>query len=199
MKNVMANETDNLASLIVKLPKPVPVDEIKIMETEEQKKERQTEQAKTAEPFDWVKALWIGLAVIGGFIILLFALPWIIWQYLNNRAKSNITPKTKAYNIYTAASYYLNQLGITRENQSPQQFAESADKRFGSDFNRFTNIYQKVKYSSVPLTANEETLVQNFYSPFIQQLKNNIPLKKRISSFVNVYNTLHFFTKTKIS
>lgn len=199
MKNVMANETDNLASLIVKLPKPAPVDEIKIMETEEQKKERQTEQAKTAESFDWVKALWIGLAVIGGFIILLFALPWLIWQYLNNRAKSNTTPKTKAYNIYTAASYYLNQLGITRENQSPQQFAESADKRFGSDFNRFTNIYQKVKYSSVPLTANEETLVQNFYSSFIQQVKNNTPLKKRISSFVNIYNTLHFFTKTKIS
>jgi hypothetical protein len=199
MKNVMANETDNLASLIVKLPKPAPVDEVKIMETEEQKKEREKVQAKAPEPFDWVKAMWIGLAVIGGFIVLLFSLPWLIWQYLNNKAKSNTTARAKAYNIYTASTYYLNQLGITRDNQSPQQFAEATDKRFGSNFNRFTNVYQKVKYSTVPLTANEETLVQNFYSPFIQKIRNEIPLKKRVSSFVNIYNTLHFFTKTKIS
>ncbi|HKG67364.1 MAG TPA: hypothetical protein VKA92_00745, partial [Segetibacter sp.] len=121
------------------------------------------------------------------------------WQYLNSKAKSNTTASAKAYNIYTASMYYLNQLGIKRDNQSPQQFAEATDKRFGSNFNRFTNVYQKVKYSSVPLTANEETLVQNFYSPFIQKIRNEIPLKKRVSSFVNIYNTLHFFTKTKIS
>jgi hypothetical protein len=95
--------------------------------------------------------------------------------------------------------YYLNQVGISRENQSPQQFAEETDRQFESNFNRFTNVYQKVKYSSIPLTANEETLVQNFYNPFIQKVKNTIPLKKRLSGFVNIYNTLHFFTKTKIS
>lgn len=199
MKNVMTNETDNLASLIVKLPKPAPVDEIKIMESEEQKKEREKNEAKTVEPFDWVKALWIGLAVIGIFLLLLFTSPWLIWQYFNYRAKSNTNTRSKAYNIYTAAIYYLNQLGIMRENQSPQQFAEEADKRFGSDFNRFTNVYQKVKYSSVSMTQNEETLIQTFYGPFIKNVRNKIPLKRRISSFVNPYNTLHFFTKTKIS
>lgn len=199
MKNVMANETDNLASLIVKLPKPAPVDEIKIMETEEQKKERQKEQAKTVERFDWAKALWTGLAVIAGFIILLFSLPWLIWQYLNNKAKSNTIAREKAYHIYRAGIYYLNQMGIARENQSPQQFAEAADKRFGSNFYQFTNIYQKIKYSTVPLTPNEDALVQNFYNPFMQKIKDNIPLKKRISGFMNIYNTMHFFTKTKIS
>jgi transglutaminase-like putative cysteine protease len=199
LKNVMANETDNLASLIVKLPKPAPVDEIKIMENEEQKKERQKQQAKATEPFNWAKALWIGLAVIGFFIVLLFSLPWLIWLYLNNKAKSNTTAKVKAYNIYTAATYYLNQLGVSRENQSPQQFAESADKRFGSNFNSFTNAYQKVKYSSTPLSTSEETLVQSFYTPFIAKVRSNIPFKQRFSSFLNIYNTLHFFTKTKIS
>ena len=199
MKNVMANETDNLASLIVKLPKPAPVDEIKIMESEEQKKERQKEETKVSQPVDWVKALWIGLAIIGGFIVLLFALPWLIWQYLNSKAKSNTTAKAKAYNIYTASMYYLNQMGITRENQSPQQFALEADKRFDTNFSRFTNAYQKIKYSSVPLTVNEESLIQTFYSPFIKKVRNNIPVKKRLASFVNIYNTLHFFTKTKIS
>jgi hypothetical protein len=169
------------------------------METEEQKKERQKEQAKAEQPFDWVKATWIGLAIIGGLIVLLFALPWIIWQYLNAKARSNTTAKVKAYNIYTASMYYLNQMGIARENQSPQQYAEETDKKFGSNFNRFTNVYQKIKYSSLSLTPNEVTLVQSFYDPFIKNVKNNIPIKKRISGFLNVYNTVHFFTKTKLS
>jgi len=198
-KNIMANETDDLASLIVKLPKPAPIDEIKIMETEQQKKERQQEQTKATTPFDWVKTLWIALGVIGFFIVFLFSLPWLIWQYLNSKAKSNAEPRKKAYNVYTASMYYLNQLGITRENQSPQQFAEAADKRFGSDFNSFTNVYQKIKYSTVPLTAKEQQLTENFYSPFKQQVRNNIPVKKRISGFLNIYNTLHYFTKSKIS
>jgi hypothetical protein len=198
-KNIMANETDNLASLIVKLPKPAPVDEIKIMETEEQKKEREKQQAKTAAPFDWVKALWTTLAVIGIFLVLLFCSPWLIWLYLNNKAKSKAIPKVKAYNAYNASMYYLNQLGIARDNQSPQEFAQSTDKRFGTTFNSFTNVYQKIKYSSTPLSTKEEAVVAGFYSPFIQQVKKNIPFKQRLSSFVNIYNTLHYFTKSKIS
>ena len=198
-KNINSNETDNLASLISKLPKPAPVDEIKIMESEEQKKERQKQETKIDKPIDWTKVLWIGLAVIGGFMLLLFALPWLIWQYLNYKAKSSADTKTKAYNIYTASMYYLNQLGVSRENQSPQQFAEIADKRFDSNFNSFTNVYQKIKYSSTALTNNEKTLVENFYTPFKQQVKNNIPFRQRFSRFLNIYNTIHFFTKTKIS
>ncbi|MGI8635801.1 MAG: transglutaminase domain-containing protein [Segetibacter sp.] len=198
LKNIMSNETDNLASLIVKLPKPAPVDEIKIMETEQQKKERQKQQEAVAKPFNWVQALWIGLGVIAFFIALLFSLPWLIWQYFNRKAKSNTaSTRTKAYNIYVASMYYLNQLGITRENQSPQQFAQASDKRFGSNFNSFPNVYHKVKYSSVPLTGKEEALVQSFYTPFIQQVKSNIPFKERFSSFLNIYNTLHYFTKSK--
>jgi hypothetical protein len=199
LKNIMANETDNLASLLVKLPKPAPIDEIKIMENEEQKKERQKQESTATKPIDWVKVLWISLLVIGGFIVLLFALPWLIWLYLNGKAKSKTEPRTKAYHIYTASMYYLNQVGIIRENQSPQQYAEAADRRFGSNFNSFANVYQKVKYSNTPLRPAEETLVQTFYSPFIQRVKNNIPFKERLGGFLNIYNTLHFFTKTKNS
>ncbi len=169
------------------------------METEEQKKERKKLEAKATQPFDWIKALWITLGVILGFILLVFASPWMIWQYLNAKAKRNKNPRANAYNIYNAGMYYLNQLGFIRDNQSPQQFAEKVDKNFGSDFNKFTNIYQKIKYSSVPLTANEETLVQGFYEPFKMQVKDKIPIKIRGSRFLNIYNTLHYFTKQKIS
>jgi len=199
LKNIEANEMDSVGSVINKIPKPAPIDEIKIMETEEQKKEREKLQAKTAQPFDWVKALWITLAVILGFIVLVFASPWLIWQYLNTKAKSNKNTRANAYNIYNASMYYLNQLGFIRDNQSPQQFAETVDKHFGSNFNKFTNVYQKVKYSSTPLSANEQTLVQTFYEPFKHQVKDKVPFKTRFSRFLNIYNTLHYFTKSKIS
>jgi protein-glutamine gamma-glutamyltransferase len=199
LKNIEANEMDSVGSVIRKIPKPTPIDEIKIMETEEQQKERKKLESKAAQPFDWVKALWITLAVILGFIVLVFASPWIIWQYLNAKAKSNKNPRANAYNIYNASMYYLNQLGFIRNNQSPQQYAEAIDRNFGSNFNRFTNVYQKIKYSSAPLTANEEALVQGFYEPFKFKVKDNIPFKTRFSRFLNIYNTLHYFTKQKLS
>jgi hypothetical protein len=198
-KNIMVNETDNLASLVVKLPKPAPVDEIKIMETEQQKKERQRQQEASLKRFDWVKALWTGLVIIGLFIVLLFSLPSLIWLYFDNNAKRKRPARAKSFNIYVASMYYLNQLGIAREDQSPQEFAAEADRRFGTNFNSFTNVYQKIKYSSTPLTANEEAVVQNFYIPFKERIRINIPFKQRLGSFLNIYNTLHYFTKSKIS
>ena len=199
-KNIMANETDNLASLIVKLPKPAPVDEIKIMDSDEQKKERQNKQVAAKQPVDWVRVLWISLAALGILIVLIFSFPWFIWQYFNAQAKSNTSNRRlQAYHIYVASLYYLNQLGLVRNDQSPQQFAEAADGRFGSNFNAFTNVYQKIKYSSTPLTAKEENLVAVFYSPFIEQIKNKIPLKQRIKGFLNIYNTMNYFTNIKIS
>jgi hypothetical protein len=199
LKNIEANEMDSVGSVINKIPKPAPIDEIKIMETEEQKKERNKLEAKTAPPFDWIKALWITLGVILGFIVIVFISPWLIWQYLNAKAKSNKNPRTNAYNIYNASMYYLNQLGYSRNNQSPQQFAEAIDKNFGSNFNAFTNVYQKVKYSSVPLTKNEDILTQGFYEPFKMQIKDKVPFKTRFSRFLNIYSTLHYFTKQKIT
>jgi hypothetical protein len=95
--------------------------------------------------------------------------------------------------------YYLNQLGITRDNMSPQQFAGVIDKQIGSNFNSFTDVYQKVKYSNMSLTTNEEATVQKFYEPFKEQVRNTIPFKKRFGNFLNIYHTLHFFTNKKIS
>ena len=199
LKNIFATETDNLASLAVKLPKPTPVDEIKVMETEEQKKQRQNIQEKIVKPVDWVKALSVCLYIIAGLLLTLFSLPWLIWQYLNYKAKKQAVTITKAYHIYRAATYYLNQMGMVRKNKSPQQFALEIDKSFGSYFYKFTNVYQKIKYSTVVLTNDERLLVEQFYRPFMQQVKKGIPIKRQLSGFLNLYNTLHFFTKENLS
>ncbi len=199
LKTIKAKETDNLATLIAKLPKPTPIDEIKIMETEVQKKERQKKETQSVKSVDWVSILWTFLAIIGGLILLVLIAPWLIWLYLNNRAKTNTTEKQKSYYAYTAAMYYLNQLGYRRNNQSPQEYALFTDQLFSTNFYSFTNVYQKLKYSNSPLTTKEKLLVNEFYKPFIKQVRKSNHFKKRISSFVNIYNTLHFFTKAKLN
>ncbi|MDB5192326.1 MAG: transglutaminase-like enzyme putative cysteine protease, partial [Segetibacter sp.] len=146
----------------------------------------------------WVQALWVSLGIVAGFLLLIFSAPWLVWQFYNAKAKGNKASKEKAYNIYTAAMYYLNQVGMPRGPQSPQQYAEAIDKRFGTSFNAFNNVYQKLKYSSIPLTTKEQVVVENFYQPFKQQVRTQIPAKTRVSRFLNIYNTLHFFTKPKI-
>ncbi|WP_207494101.1 transglutaminase-like domain-containing protein [Aridibaculum aurantiacum] len=196
-KNKKPVPTDNLSSLVDKSPKPAPIDEVKIMETEEQKKERQSKQEEAKKPFDWVKAAWITLSVLGGFIIILFSLPWLIWLVIHNKAKGAGNARSKAYNVFTASTYYLNQLGYTRHHQSPAAFATQVDQTFKTSFSSFNNIYQKVKYSTTPLTANEEKAVHAFYPSFVEAVKKQVPVKTRFSRFLNVYNTLHFFTKPK--
>lgn len=198
LKNILSNETDNLESLIKKLPKPVPVDELKIMETDEQKKERQLKKDETTTPVDWIKVLWMSLLVVGAFVVLLFAMPWFIWLYLNARAKQNATTKKKGFHVYNASMYYLNQLGEIRINKSPQEYALNIDKKHGTNFHAFTNVYQKIKYSSASLSTNEDFLVNSYYAPFIKNIKKDYPLKKRLSSFLNIYATINYFTKAKL-
>ncbi len=199
LKNIFSNETDNLASLIKKMPNPVPVDEIKIMETEEEKMQRQSKQTLVDQPIDWTKILRIFLGVMGGFVLLLLSLPWLIWQYLTYKAKQHKDTRAKAYNVYSAVMYYLNQIGFSRKSVSPQHYAQGLDQKFGTDFHSFINVYQKIKYSKINLSNEEVMVVNDFYKPFLQQLKSKIAFKKRVGGFLNIYNTLHYFTKEKIS
>jgi transglutaminase-like putative cysteine protease len=197
-KNKRPADNDSLASIINKSPKPSPIDEVKIMETEEQKKERAKKEEAKAKPFDWVKAAWMTLGVIGGFVLLVFSLPWLIWLFISSKAKRNNDVRSKAYNVFNAATYYLNQLGYSRQHQSPSEFALHVDRNFGSNFTTFNNLYQKIKYSTTPVTAKEAETINAFYPTFIKDVRQKIPFKQRFSRFLNIYNTLHFFTKPKL-
>ena len=197
-KNNILNETDDIASLIKKFPKPAPIDEVKIMESATQQ-DRLDNVTKAEVPFNWARVLWISLITLFLLTLLTLLTPWFIWLYLNLKAKSATNTSTKAYHVYVASLYFLNQLGLPRSNKSPQQYAEEIDRQFSANFERFINTYQKVKYSSTPLSASETALVQQFYTPFIQQIKKQMPLKIRAGRFLNIYATIHFFTKTKIA
>ena len=143
-----------------------------------------------------MKDILIAIVIL---IVLIFITPLVIWQYLNTKAKQTTNSKLSIYNKYRGVTYYLNQLGYARLLQSPQQFALGIDNQFKTNFNSVTNIYQKLKYSSIPLTEKEQQFVNEFYKPFIKQIKAQVPLKIRFSKFLNIYSTIHYFTQPKIN
>ncbi|HRH59523.1 MAG TPA: transglutaminase domain-containing protein [Chitinophagaceae bacterium] len=197
LKNILPADDDSFPSVIKKIAQPVPVDEIKIIDEESKKQQQKKEAEKGGQPIDWLKVLWIALIVIASLTLLVFSLPVIIWQYYNTKARSASGTKSRAFAAYRAAMYYLNQTGYNRTNKGPQEYAAFIDNQFGTSFLSFSNVYQKIKYSSQPLTASEEMLTQSFYKPFISSIRKQIPLKIKTSRFLNVYRTLSWFTQNK--
>jgi len=198
LKNIEATSTDSMLSIFKKIPSPVPVDEIKIIEKDQAKKINKKEQLASSKPVDWVKMMWASLAAVGTFILLLFLTPYFIWVYYNSRAKKNDSDtRLAAFNKYRAVSYYLNQLGYSRTMLGPQQYALQTDTHFGTRFSPFIAVYQKAKYSSAPLTPGEEEIVAHFYSNFISQVNKNVPFKVRVNRFLNIYNTIGYFSQPK--
>ncbi len=199
LKNITANDNDSIPSILQKIPNPVPVDEIKIIDPESKEQQKKNETAQQQQPIDWLNVLWITLIVIAGLVLLAFASPWLIMQYYNVSAKNAKDKKGKAFRTYRAATFYLNQIGYFRTNLGPQQYASDIDQRFNTSFTQFSNVYQKLKYSAVPLTSNEEQTVLSFYKPFVHQVHRQVKFKTRFAKFLNIYNTIHYFTQPKIS
>lgn len=199
LKNLQASDNDSVPSVMAKMPKVVPIDEIKILEPEAEAKQKAKEAEKASKPTDWMLVLLTVLITIACLVLLAFTTPWLIMQWYAAKAGSRKDEKQKAFDTYRAAMYYLNQLGYYRTNQGPQQYARMIDTTFATRFERFSNIYQKLKYSSQALTDDERVFVNSFYKPFVKQVRSRVPFKTRTSRFLNLYNTIHFFTQPKIS
>lgn len=181
--------TDTAAYIIDHLQQPIPIDEIKIIKDNEPKNTGNNIDLSYLQNFQW---LWIlvGIALFALFIVILIILsPWLIWQLFNLRAGKNL------HFAQRAILYFLNQMGYPRDNQAPEFFAGHIDDQFDTNLSMFTRIYQKEKYSAHPLTREERQEASRFYKPFIKNIKEQIPWKKRVVLFLNFYHTLHFFIK----
>ena len=198
IKNIIPIDSNSSQEIFSKIPKPAPIDEITILDTEKEKQEKK-EIKKVKEPLSLLTLLWISLAIIGAIVLLILSMPWFIHRWFRFKALQNKDPKRKAYWSYTSAMYLLNQLGFVRNDLSPLQFAkQEIDLRFKTNFSSFVQAYLKTKYSTQPLTSSEENIVTNFYSPFDKSVKNEIPFKQRFNKFLNIYRTINYFTKPKI-
>ncbi|CAN5211487.1 hypothetical protein BH09BAC2_BH09BAC2_09390 [soil metagenome] len=196
-KNIISSASDSASDIFSKIPVHTPIDEIKIIEPEESKPKKQ--QLNKVKPVNFYRILWIALIVFGTLIVLLFALPWIIYRWLRFNAFRKNTILKKGYYVYTSSMYLLNQFGFERGNLTPLQFTKTKiDNDFKTDFTSFMNVYLKTKYSTQPLTENEENSIQTFYRPFEKMVTRSIPFKQRFLSFINFYRTINYFIKPKI-
>ena len=198
IKNIIPVDSNSSKEIFSLLPKPAPIDEITILDTEKEKQQKK-EIKKEKKEFSLLTVLWISLAVIGGVVLLILILPWLIYRWFRFKAMQNSSIKQKGYWSYTSAMYLLNQLGFTRDNLSPLQFAkENIDPRFKTNLSSFINAYLKTKYSTQQLTTSEENIIANFYVPFDKTVKQQISFKQRFNKFLNFYRTRNYFTKPKV-
>ncbi|MDB5221681.1 MAG: hypothetical protein JWN83_348 [Chitinophagaceae bacterium] len=198
IKNIIPLDSNSSHEIFSKIPKPAPIDEITILDTEKEKQQKK-EVKKEKKEFSLLTTLWISLAIIGGLILLVWSMPWLIYRWFKFKALQNSGSRQKAYWSYTSAMYLLNQLGFARNGLSPLEFAkQEIDPRFKTNFSSFIQAYLKTKYSTQPFTSSEENIVRNFYSPFDSSVKSQIPFKQRFNKFSNVYRTINYFTKPKV-
>lgn len=198
IKNIIPIDSNSADEIFSKLPRPVPIDEITILETEKERQQKK-EAKKEKKPFSLMKLLWISLVVISGLVLLILSLPWFIYRWFRFNALRKSNPRKKAYWSYTSAMYLLNQLGFVRNDLSPLQFAkQDIDPRFKTNFSLFIQVYLKTKYSGQPFTQSEEKIVSTFYFPFDKAINHQIPFKQRFNKFLNFYRTINYFTKPKI-
>lgn len=197
LKNIIPAAADSMASVLKRLPAPIPVDEIKIIEPENKAKQSQQQKESSLHAIDWVKVLWIALGFIGALALLVFLAPSLIWLYFDTSAKSSRDQRNRAFNSYRALRYYLHMLGYHWRNLGPEDYAAGIDKKFHTGLEGFTRVYQKLKYSRVGLTPEENALMQQFYPPFIRNVKKQVPRRIRIGKFLNIYSAVSYFSKSK--
>ena len=196
-KNIPIKDSNDYKEIFEKIPKPAPIDEIKIIDSTKENSQPVKEVKK--QSLSLRNILWISISIFILFILLIFSLPGLIFKWFSYKAKHTQAIPQKAYWSYNAATYYCNQLGYSRGDMSPAEFArEKIDARFKTNFNSFMQVYLKSKYSKEALTPSEETVVQDFYRPFYKAVKNKTPFKERFPKFLNFYRTINFFSKPKI-
>ncbi len=196
-KNLNLKDSNDYHEIFEKTPKPAPIDEIKIIDSTKEK-QKPISQKKSSQ-ISLTTILWTIIATIGFLILLMFSLPWLIFRWLHRKANKTTIPTRKAYWSYIAVTYYLNQLGFSRDEMTAAQFAnEKVDPRFGTAFYPFMQVYLKSKYSKVNLDASEKIKIENFYNPFYKKIKAAVPFKERFPKFLNFYRTINYFSKPKI-
>ena len=181
---------DTAAYVLNHLKQPISIDEVKIIERNNDAKKEPSDLLKI-RAFDWENVLIDGLIILCFAALLIVFSPWLIWQFYRLRAR--VSSNTHA--TYRAVLYYLNQMGYSRRNQSPQAFAQNIDKEFDTNFVHFNQIYQKEKYSRTPLSNQEKIWVKEFYPTFMQQVKKRILWQERTKHFFSLSYTLYFFIK----
>lgn len=193
LKTNYVKPNDDVQSILSRIKQPAPIDEVKIQVKKEKEKPKEDKKKADKKPTDWLAILWGIVFSLLGITFVVFAAPWVIWLLYHTKAKK---VSHSGYAQHRAMLYYLNQMGYPYE-KGPQTFSRNIDALFKTQLEKFMVLYQKEKYSKYPLSSEELTLKNQFYSPFIKQVKQQISFWKRFKQFFFVNRTIQFLIKPK--
>ena len=186
------SQEKNLANLLTKLPRLLPIDEVYIKPEDTSDNNKEIKSPSIDRPITFYIKL-IGLILIA-FSLLLFTIPITVYQWYKRKIKSSKTEKERAYYNYRAATFLLNQLNIERKNLTPWQFAtQIVDKNYQTNFSSFMNIYLKTKYTKSKLKEEEAVFIQKFYPNFESKILSNFKIGQRISRFLNLNTFVRYY------
>ncbi len=196
MKQLSKGNSESANALTQRFPHPTPIDEVYLKQVMQQKppieKNKNEIQASSI-----IKHLLRNTVVaLGTTFLLLLLLPYSIFRYYRLRYRVS-HPQQQSYWAYKASTFYLHQVGVTRKDETPLQYAQRVvAPQFGDGFTQFMNLYLKQKYAQQPLQPIEINAVQNFLLPFLKQVRLTLPWKIRMIGFLKPWRSLHYFVKT---
>ncbi|MDR0661308.1 MAG: transglutaminase-like domain-containing protein [Prevotellaceae bacterium] len=186
--------------VISMLPHLIPTDELHIDGKEKKKPEDFFHQDKQ-QPGYHLSLKSMALILLIAFIALILALlatPTVIFRHYKSRAFGKKSFETKTFYSYRAAMFLLNQLGCTRDDLTPLEFAKiKVDPTYGTDFTSFMVVYLRLKYAGKPLNEQEKKLVQSFYKEFEVKVKVSYKFGYRFRRFLNFYTAIKEVSKVQ--
>ena len=104
----------------------------------------------------------------------------------------------KTFFKYRAVNYYLNQIGEYQGQMVPSQYANYIDEKYGTSLADLNSLHQQFKYGIDPKVSSQKIKSNVNYPRIIEQIRSQVPFRKRLISFLNIYHTLHYFAKPKL-
>jgi transglutaminase-like putative cysteine protease len=200
MDDVVEPKIHTLEAVFKKLPSPVLIDEFRVDSKPEEPEPEVDPSIELNKRKARILALVIILSVFAIIlaVVMVLSIPYLIFSRYSRRAKRISDPKKEAYYPYRAATFLMYQMGYFRNELTPLQYAgKIIDKELGTRFEAFTATYLKVKYANQELTSDDSQRILTFFPPFEQSIKLKFTRKERFLRFINIYNTLEFYTRPR--
>ncbi len=189
--------SSTIEKLLAKLPKNIPMDELYV-KTEKQK-EITTPEEKTEELKSWT--YYIIWSIVGLLLLIIFilSLPYLTFKLFEARIKKAKSEEERAYRIFRASSFYLNQLGYSRKSQSFLQFAkQQVVPAFNNQYDTFAKYYLKIKYAKQNLNQKEQAFIHDYWSIFYKESKKKFDKKTSFKKFLNLNKYVQYFYLPKL-
>ncbi|WP_456441995.1 transglutaminase domain-containing protein [Psychroserpens sp.] len=186
-------KNESIEEYMQRFPDPVTIMEVHVPKIEEEKLSEGKEEAKESvikTITDW------SIYIVALILLILFILglsPICYYWWLSKKAKNNNSIVELSQVNYKNAHFILNQMGIPRGYQTPMVYArDRIDPKFGTNFEAFIKIYQKLKYSDNELTNDEVDLVRNFHSDFNQKVLSKYSKSEKFFNFIKPNKWIHY-------